>query len=87
MDNRAQFQEFLDLERRMSFAGKQIVGHASHTNAHDDIAVACCGSIVVAALDPAPPKISDDLLRRMATFVAPGSPEWMRRRGTDGRLA
>jgi hypothetical protein len=87
LDNRAQFQEFLDLERRMSFAGKQIVGHASHTNAHDDIAVACCGSIVVAALDPAPPKISDDLLRRMATFVAPGSPEWMRRRGTDGRLA
>jgi phage terminase large subunit-like protein len=33
------------------------------------------------AREPAPLNISDDLLRRMATFVAPGSPEWMRRRG------
>jgi hypothetical protein len=71
LDHREQLQEFIGLERRTSFAGKQIVGHASHSNVHDDIAVAATGSIVCAALDPAPPKISDELLHRMANFRTP----------------
>jgi phage terminase large subunit-like protein len=36
---------------------------------------------VSAASESAPLNITDDLLRRMATFVVPGSPEWMRRQG------
>jgi hypothetical protein len=71
LDNRAQLREFMGLERRTSFAGKQIVGHSSHANAHDDMTVAAAGNIVVAALDPAPPKISDELLHRMANFRTP----------------
>jgi len=44
------------------------------------LAQAALGAVSEAS-EPAPLNISDDLLRRMATFVAPGSPEWMRRQG------
>jgi phage terminase large subunit-like protein len=42
------------------------------------LAQAALGAVSEAS-KPEPLNISDDLLRRMATFVAPGSPEWMRR--------
>jgi phage terminase large subunit-like protein len=44
------------------------------------LAQAALGAVSEAS-EPAPLNISDDLLRRMATFVAPGSPAWMRRQG------
>jgi len=44
------------------------------------LAQAALGAVSEAS-EAAPLNISDELLRRMATFVAPGSPEWMRRQG------
>jgi len=44
------------------------------------LAQAALGAVSEAS-EPAPLNITDDVLRRMATFVAPGSPEWMRRHG------
>ena len=44
------------------------------------LAQAALGAVSEAS-EPAPLNITDDVLRRMATFVAPGSPEWNRRHG------
>jgi hypothetical protein len=49
LDNQAQKAELLGLERRVSFAGKEVIGHHAGRSAHDDIINVGAGSAVLAS--------------------------------------
>jgi len=82
LDEPTQVAQLCSLERRTAWGGRESIDHPQLANCHDDAANALAGSCVIAASVSPAWHISDDLLRQMATFVSPGSPEWMRRRGT-----
>ncbi len=47
LDNKRLIDQLVALERRTSFGGKDSIGHADHRNAHDDVANAAAGSILL----------------------------------------
>jgi hypothetical protein len=65
LDHQQQKAELLNLERRVSFGGREAIGHPP--NSHDDAANACAGACVNASTEPQPWVISDELLRQART--------------------
>jgi hypothetical protein len=67
LDNSVQKQELLGLQRKVSFGGKEIIGHHAYRG-HDDGINAGAGALVLAANDVQPLEISDEVLARARTF-------------------
>jgi hypothetical protein len=51
VDNERLVHQLTSLERRASRVGRDIVSHPNHTNAHDDLANACAGALVLVTTD------------------------------------
>ncbi|MFL5252996.1 MAG: hypothetical protein ACJ8AI_08890 [Rhodopila sp.] len=74
LDHPRLISQLCGLERRTSRAGRDSVDHA--VGAHDDIANAACGALLMVRTKRPPIKISQELLDRVSRPVATTSRSW-----------
>jgi hypothetical protein len=84
LDNRKLAHQFTSLERRTSPIGKDSVSHPDHKNAHDDLANACAGALVLASQESSF-EVDDDMLAQARLMRR--APGYDRRAGYSGNYA
>jgi hypothetical protein len=77
IENQRMISQFASLERRTARGGRDTVDHPP--NAHDDVANACAGALLMASTGRQPMKIDPALLDKITPI--PGSAGWHRRHG------
>jgi len=79
LDNKKLVHQFTSLERRTSPLGKDTVTHPDHRNAHDDLANACAGALVLCSAQSTfvvTDEMLEDAYRRAAEVRQSGLPGW-----------
>jgi len=62
IDNPRIVAQLANLERKTTATGRDVIGHPERSGHHDDAGNAACGAMVLAAAQPRPMIISDDLM-------------------------